>query len=107
MPTGDVGALGASEPPSGWRGVIPGLRLFALRYWRAHMTRGYIAWRKMNVHRPPGSGGQMVQYCWQASKCPVYEWTGRGRRLYQAEWRTLRALPEERAMVKVGYDAIH
>ena len=30
--TGDVGALGASEPPAGWRGAIPGLRLFALRY---------------------------------------------------------------------------
>ena len=86
--TGDVRALGTSEPPAGWRGAIPGLRLFVLRYWRGHMTRGYISWQKTNVPLPPGSGGQMVQYRWQASKCPVYEWTARGRRLYQAEWRT-------------------
>ncbi len=49
----------------------------------------------------------MVQYRWQASKCPVYEWTDGGRRLYQAEWRTLQAHPEGRATVKAGYDAIH
>ena len=90
LPTGDVRALGVSEPPAGWKGAIPGLRLFTLRYWRAHTTRGYIAWRKTNVPLPPGRGGQMVQYRWQSSKFPVYEWTGRGRRLYQAEWRTLR-----------------
>ena len=107
LPTGDVGALGVSEPPAGWKGAIPGLRLFALWYWRAHTTRGYIAWRKTNVPLPPGRGGQMVQYRWQSSKFPVYEWTDRGRRLYQAEWQTLRALPEGRAMVEASYDAIH
>ena len=32
LPTGDAGALGASKPPARWRGAIPGLRLFALRY---------------------------------------------------------------------------
>ena len=85
LPTGDVGALGISEPPAGWRGAIPGLRLFALRYWRAHTTWGYIVWQKTNVPLPPGSGGQMVQYRWQASNCPVNEWTGRGWRLYQVE----------------------
>jgi hypothetical protein len=37
----------------------------------------------------------------------VYEWTDRGRRLYQAEWRTLRDNPEGRATVEAGYDAIH
>ena len=85
LPTGDVGELGISEPPTGWRGAIPGLRLFALRYWRAHTTWGYIVWQKTNVPLPPGSGGQMVQYRWQASNCPVNEWTGRGWRLYQVE----------------------
>jgi len=107
LPTGNVGVLGTSEPPAGWRGAIPGLRLFALRYWHAHTTWGYITWRKTNVPPPPGRGGQMVQYCWQAPKCPVYKWTARGRRLYQAKWRTFRAHPEGRATVKVGYDAIH
>ena len=32
LPTGFVGALGTTEPPAGWRGAIPGFRLFALRY---------------------------------------------------------------------------
>ncbi len=99
--------MGASEPPAGWRGAIPGFRLFALRYWRARTTQGYIAWQKTNVPLPSGSGGQMVHYRWQASTCPVYKWTDRGRRLYQAEWRTLRAHPEGRATVEAGYDAIH
>ena len=107
LPTGFVGALGALEPPAGWRGAIPGFRLFALRYWRARTTQGYITWRKANVPLPPGEGGQMVQYRWQAPTCPVYEWTDRGRRLYQAEWRTLRDHPEGRATVEAGYDAIH
>ena len=49
----------------------------------------------------------MVQYRWQAPTCPVYKWTDRGRRLYQAEWRTLRAHPEGRTTVEAGYDAIH
>jgi hypothetical protein len=49
----------------------------------------------------------MVQYRWQAPTCPVYEWTDRGRSLYQAEWRTLRDCPEGRATVEAGYDAIH
>jgi hypothetical protein len=44
LPTGDAGALGASQSPAGWRGAIPRLRLFALRYWRGHTTRDYIAW---------------------------------------------------------------
>ncbi len=46
LPTGNIRALGTSEPPAGWRGAIPRLRLFALRYWHAHMTWGYITWRK-------------------------------------------------------------
>ena len=107
LPTRNVGALGASEPPAGWRGAIPRLRLFALRYWHTHMTRGYIAWRKTKMPLTPGTGGQMVWYRWQASKCPVYEWTARGRRLYQAEWRTFWAHPEGRATVEAGYNAIH
>jgi hypothetical protein len=84
LPTGFVGALGASEPPAGWRGAIPGFRLFALRYWRARTTQGYITWRKANLPLPPGGEGQMVQFRWQDPTCPVYEWTDRGRRLYQA-----------------------
>ena len=44
LPTGNVGALGASKPPAGWRGALPGLRLFALQHWCAHTTQGYIAW---------------------------------------------------------------
>ena len=49
----------------------------------------------------------MVQYRWQALTRPVYDWTDRGRKLYQAEWRTLRSHPEGRATVEAGYDAIH
>ena len=30
--TETVGALGASEPPAGWRGALPGLRLFTLQH---------------------------------------------------------------------------
>jgi hypothetical protein len=110
LPTGDVGLLGASEPPIEWRGAIPGLRLFALRYWRAHTTRGYITWQRTNVLLPAGSGGQMVQYHWQwgsGGERPVYEWTGMGRRRYHTEWQTLRASSEGKATVEAGYDAIH
>ena len=44
LPTGFVGALGTTEPPAGWRGAIPGFRLFALRFWCARTTQGYTAW---------------------------------------------------------------
>jgi hypothetical protein len=87
LPTGDVGSLGASEPPVGWRGAILGLRLFTLRYWRAHTTWGYITWRRTNMPLPVGSGGQMIQYHWQwgsGGERPVYEWTGMGRRLLKS-----------------------
>jgi len=106
-PSGFVGALGKTEPPAGWRGAIPGFRLLALRYWRARTTQGYTAWRKANVPLPPSGGGKMVQYRWQAPTRPVYDWTNRGKKLYQAEWRTLRSHPEGRATVEAGYDAIH
>ena len=49
----------------------------------------------------------MVQYRWQTPTRPMYDWTDRGKKLYQAEWRTLRSHPEGRATVKAGYDAIH
>jgi hypothetical protein len=107
LPTGFVGVLGTTEPPAGWRGAIPGFRLFALRFWRARTTQGYTAWRKANVPLTPSGGGKMVQYRWQALTRPVYDWTDRGRKLYQAEWRTLRSHPEGRATVEAGYDAIH
>jgi len=76
-----------------------GFRLFALWYWCARTTQGYITWRKANVPLPPGGGGQMVQYRWQAPTCPVYKWTNGGRKLYQAEWRIFRDHPEGRATV--------
>jgi hypothetical protein len=110
LSTGDVGLLGASKPPVGWRGDIPGLRLFALWYWRAHTTRDYITWQRTNVPLPAGSGGQMVQYYWQwgsGGERPVNEWRGMGRRLYHTEWPTLRASSEGKSTVKAGYDAIH
>ncbi len=37
----------------------------------------------------------------------MYEWTGKGRRLYHTEWRTLWASSEGKATVEAGYDAIH
>jgi hypothetical protein len=60
--TGDVGSLGALELPGGWKGSIPGLRIFALRYWGANMTRGYITWQRTSVPLLASNGGQMVWY---------------------------------------------
>ena len=51
---GSVGFLDDPAPPRGWRGALPGLRLFALRYWRSRVTRGYVAWRRANVPLPAG-----------------------------------------------------
>ncbi len=33
--TSRVGFLAEPGPPAGWRGALPGLRLFALRHWRS------------------------------------------------------------------------
>ena len=81
LPTGDVGSLGAPEPPGEWRGAIPRFRIFALRYWRADMTRGYITWQRTNVPLPASNGSQMVRYQrqWGSNgEDLVYEWTGGG-----------------------------
>jgi len=51
---GAVGFLEDPAPPRGWRGALPGLRLFALWYWRSRVTRGYVAWRRANVPLPAG-----------------------------------------------------
>jgi hypothetical protein len=103
-------ARGQRNTPVDWSGATPGLRLFALRYWQALMTRGYISWQRANVPLPPGSGDPMVQYRWQwgpGGERPVYEWTGTGRRRYKTDWRTLRASSEGKVTVEAGYDAIH
>jgi hypothetical protein len=47
--TSRVGFLEEPRPPAGWRGALPGLRLFALRHWRSRVTRDYISWRRTNV----------------------------------------------------------
>ena len=105
------GALGFLEdpaPPRGWRGALPGLHLFALRYWRSRVTRGYVAWCRANVPLP--AGGQLVQYRWEPNTggaCPVYEWVTTGRQRYQWEWKVARASTEGRATVEAGFDAIH
>ena len=36
--TSRVGFLAEPGPPAGWRGALPGLRLFALRHWRSRVT---------------------------------------------------------------------
>jgi hypothetical protein len=81
---GALGFLEDSAPPRGWRGALPGLCLFALRYWHSRVTRGYVAWRRANVPLP--AGRQLVQYRWESNTGgarPVYEWVTTGRRLYQ------------------------
>ena len=77
---GLVGFLGDPTPPRGWRGALPGLRIFALRYWRSRVTRGYVAWRRTNVPLPAGE--QLVRYCWElrvGGAHLVYEWVATGR----------------------------
>ena len=110
LPTGDVGSLGAPEPPGEWRGAIPRFRIFALRYWRADMMRGYITWQRTNVPLPASNGSQMVRYQrqWGSNgEDLVYEWTGGGRRFCRTEWQDLWASSEGKTTVAVGYDAIH
>ena len=75
-----MGFLGDPAPPRGWRGALPGLRLFALRYWHSRVTRGYVAWRRTNVPLPAGE--QLVRYCWELREGgahPVYECVATGR----------------------------
>ena len=105
---GAVGFLKDPTPPRGWQGALPGLCLFALRYWRSRVTRGYVAWRRANVPLP--AGRQLVQYRWESNNGgarPVYEWVATGRRRYQWEWKVARASTEGRATVEAGFDAIH
>ena len=63
-----VGFLEEPRPPTGWRGALPGLRIFALRHWQSRVTRDYISWRRTNVpigvcdtSKPP----PLVQYHWE------------------------------------------
>ena len=105
---GAVGFLADPAPPRGWRGALPGFRLFALRYWRSRVTRGYVTWRRANVPLPAGK--QLVQYRWESNvgrARPVYGWVATGRRRYQWEWKAARASTEGRATVEAGFDAIH
>ena len=105
---GAMGFLEDPAPPRGWRGALPGLRLFALRYWRSRVTRGYVAWHRANVPLPAGK--QLVQNQWESKDGgarPVYEWVATGRRRYQCEWKVARASTEGRATVEAGFDAIH
>ena len=62
---GAVGFLADPAPPRGWRGALPGFRLFALRYWHSRVTRGYVTWRRANVPLPAGK--QLVQYRWESN----------------------------------------
>ncbi len=63
---GTVGFLEGPELPTGWQGALPGLRLFALRYWCSRVTKGYISWCKANLPLPAASGGgELVLYHWE------------------------------------------
>jgi len=99
-PTSQVGFLGKSKPPAGWRGALSGLCLFALRHWRSRVTRDYISWRQANVPLVGwGKGmGPLVQYHWErraGAESPVYEWASgqdsglSQRRLYKLEWTSM------------------
>ncbi len=59
---GSSGWLLHKELPAGWRGALAGFREFALRYWRHHVTRGYVRRRLANVALPPGNGVTTVLY---------------------------------------------
>ncbi len=111
---GTAGFPGGPTPPMGWQGALPGLRWFALRYWRSLVTRGYISWCRANLPLPAAPSGegqlQLVLYHWegwQGVGYPVYEWSATGRRRYQTKWRLTRASADGQATVEVGHDAIH
>jgi hypothetical protein len=101
---GTVGFLEGPKPPTGWQGALPGLRLFALRYWCSRVTKGYISWRKANVPLPAASGGgELVLYHWewrQAVEYPVYEWSATGKQCHQIEWRITWASTDGKATVE-------
>ena len=117
-PTSAVGFLDNPRPPNGWRGALPGLRLFGLRHWRSRVTRDYISWRRANV--PIGvcdkGKGPLVQCHWEqragGAESPAYTWASNqgsatGRRLYKAGWTAMRSTAEGKATVEAGHDAIH
>ncbi|KAL3791415.1 hypothetical protein ACHAW5_005789 [Stephanodiscus triporus] len=105
---GAVGFLEDPAPPRGWRGALPGLRLFALRYWRSRVTRGYVTWLRDNVPCQRGSSWYSIggeSNAGRARPC-MSGWPQEGR-YYQWEWKAARASMEGRATVDAGFDAIH
>jgi hypothetical protein len=108
---GTVGFLEGPELPTGWQGALPGLRLFALRYWCSRVTKGYIFGARPMYHSPlPVRGGELVLYHWkwqQGVEYPVYEWLATGRQGYQTEWRITWASADGKATVEAGHDATY
>ena len=46
---GSASSMSNSEPPSGWQRSMAGFRVFALRYWKRRVVRGYHRWRQANL----------------------------------------------------------
>jgi hypothetical protein len=88
-----------------------GFREFGLRFWRRRALQGYYGWRKSNiawqstlptpaqvVRRSIGMVFGGVQ--------PMWEWTAKGRLLYNKQWALLRGIKEGASTVEAGFDAI-
>ena len=116
--TSRVGFLEEPRPPAGWRGALPGLRLFALRHWQSQVTRDYISWGQTNVLIGVCDKGKapLVQYHWEhragGGKSPVYAWASNQdglseRLIYKADWMATRVSTERKATVEARHDAIH
>ena len=90
---------------------MTGFRVFALRYWKRRVVRGFHRWQQANLprqaHLPTpaqfmkGRGGMVL-----GSVQTVYEWTSKGGSAYRAHWSLLRGSEDGLASVEVGHDAV-
>ena len=90
---------------------MAGFRVFALRYWKRRVVRGFHRWRQANLprqaHLPTpaqfmkGRGGMVL-----GSVQMVYEWTSKGGSAYRAHWSLLRGSEDGLASVEAGHDAV-
>jgi hypothetical protein len=89
---------------------MTGFHVFALRYWKRRVVRGYHRWRQANLpwkNLPTPS--QFVR-CRMGmvlgSVQLVYEWTSKGGSAYRAQWSLLRGSEDGLASVEAGHDAV-
>jgi hypothetical protein len=90
---------------------MAGFRVFALRYWKRRVVRGFHRWRQANLPWQANlpTPAQFVK-CWGGvvlgSGQSVYEWTSKGGSAYRAQWSLLRGSEDGLASVEAGHDAV-